>query len=323
MASLLLDPFFVLVDSNNNPVNNGKVWVYDEGGSTPSNIYSDKGLSSALSNPVRTNSAGKLINGSNTRIGLYGAGGQNYKIRLETSAGAFIDELDAIIPYIASDGGLVPVEEGGTNAGTGPDALTELGAASASDLSALSTTVSDIENQVDGIGGDLGDMAAKDNVEYTDLATGFDDVCIQRVRTTSATKSSFSGATVPQDTTTPQITEGEQVFSESFTPQRSDSTIRVRAAVVAEYSLSREAMIMLFTSGSTNCIQTGHGYCFPSTPQTITLEHEFASPGTSAITISLRLGADSSTAPTLNGGNFSTVPISFMEIREVIDSPVS
>lgn len=323
MASLLLDPFFTVLDANGKPVNNAKVYVYDEGTTDAASIYSDKGTSTALSQPVRTNSAGKLINGSNARVGVYVDGGQNYKVTITTSADVAVDELDAIIPYSASDGGTLPIASGGTNASTAAAARTSLGAAAASDLSSLSTTVSALDSQVDGIGGDLGDMAAKDNVELTDLATGFEGVCIQRVRTTSATKSSLSGATVPQDSTTPQVTEGDQVFSQSFTPTRSDSIIRVRSAVTVEYSATRQSIYMLFTSGSTDCIQSGHRYCSANTPETLWVEHEFASPGTSAITISTRIGADSTTAPQINGPHFSTVPVSFLLIEEIIDTPVS
>lgn len=323
MASLLLDPFFILADSNNKPVNNGKIYVEDEGGGGSPGIYSDKALTTPLSQPVRTNSAGKPINGSNARVNIYVAGGQNYKVILKTSADVTIDESDVIIPYTASDGGVVPIASGGTNASSAAAALTSLGAASASDLSSLSTTVSALDSQVDGIGGDLGDMAAKDNVELTDLATGLEGLCIQRVRATSATKSTGSGATVPQDSTTPQVTEGEQVFSQSFTPTRSDSIIRVRSRITVEYSATRQAIYMLFTSDSTDCIQASHAECAANTTQSIEFEHEFASPGTSAITISTRIGADSTTAPQINGPHFSTVPVSFLLIEEIIDTPVS
>lgn len=323
MASLLLDPFAPVLDANGKPVNNAKVWVYDEGTTDPASIYSDKALSTALAQPVRTNSAGRLINGSNARVAIFVAGGQNYYVRKETSADALIDEIPVIIPYAASDGGFVPVENGGTNAGTKEDARTELEVASSASVSALATTVSALESQVDNIGGDLGDMAAKDNVELTDFATGLDGLCIQRVRATSATKSSLSGATVPQDTTTPQVTEGEQVFSQSFTPTRSDSTIRVRSKLTVEYAASRQAIYMLFTSGSTDCIQSDHGYFTANATDSLEFEHEFASPGTSAITISTRIGADSTTAPQINGPHFSTVPVSFLLIEEIIDTPVS
>lgn len=323
MASLLLDPFFTVLDANGKPVNNAKVYVYDEGTTDAASIYSDKTLSTALSQPVRTNSAGKLVNGSNTRVNIYVAGGQNYKVTIKTSADVAVDEIDSIIPYAASDGGTLPIVNGGTGASTDTGALSALGAASDSALSSLSTTVSELESQVDGIGGDLGDMAAKDNVELTDFATGLDGLCIQRVRATSATKSSLSGATVPQDTTTPQVTEGEQVFSQSFTPTRSDSIIRVRSRITVEYSATRQAIYMLFTSGSTDCIQSGHAECAANTTQSIEFEHEFASPGTSAITISTRIGADSTTAPQINGPHFSTVPVSFLLIEEIIDTPVS
>lgn len=323
MASLLLDPFAPVLDANGKPVNNAKVWVYDEGTTDPASIYSDKSLSTALSQPVRTNSAGRLINGSNARVAIFVAGGQNYYVRKETSGGSLIDEIPVIIPYTASDGGVVPIASGGTNASSAAAALTSLGAASASDLSSLSTTVSALDSQVDGIGGDLGDMAAKDNVELTDLATGLEGLCIQRVRSTSATKSSLSGATVPQDTTTPQVTEGEQVFSVSFTPLRSDSIIRARSKLTVEYAATRQAIYMMFTDGSTDCIQASHVYCTANTTETVVLEHEFASPGTSAITISTRIGADSTTAPQINGPHFSTVPVSFLLIEEIIDTPVS
>lgn len=322
MVSTLFQPGWRLTDANGKPVNNGKLYVYDAGTTDDASVYSDSALSAALPQPIRTDSGGLPITSGDVDTIAYVAGGANYKIVAKTSADVTLWTYDEWVP-LGLGAGTVAVAEGGTGATTAAGARTNLGAASASELSTLSTTVSGIDSELDSVGGSLGDVSALDLVTPAYLGDGLDDIVLQAVRSTSATKSTLSGATIPQDSSIPQSSEGEQIFSQSFTPTRSDSTIRVTSQVHVEYSAARQAMLCLFTSGSTDAIQTSHGYFTANTMDTITLEHEFASPGTSAITISIRLGADSTTAPQLNGPHFDSVPVSWMKIEEIIDTPLA
>lgn len=322
MAGILFPPGFRVVDANGKPASGAKLYVYEAGTTTQKATYQNVGLTVAHAFPIVCDSGGKPANSSGVAKLVYIAGGANIKVKATTSADVTLWEYDDYAIAV-SDNGTVAVNAGGTGATSAANARTNLGAASSSDLSSLSTTVSAIDSQIDDIGGSLGDLAGKDTVAYTNLASGFDHVCIQRVRVTDATRDAIAGATVPQDTTTPQNTEGSEVFSQSFTPLRSDSTIRVRCAFTLEYSVAREGIIMLFTSSSANCIQAATRSFIANQPNTHYLEHEFSSPGTSAITISIRVGSDSTTAPTRNGVNFSAVPISWLVIEEVIDTPVA
>jgi len=322
MAGILFPPGFRVVDANGKPASGAKLYVYEAGTTTEKATWQNAALNVAHQFPIVCDSGGKPANSGGTAKLVYIAGGANIKVKATTSADATLWEYDDYAIAV-SDNGTVAVAAGGTGSTTAGGALTNLGAASDADLDTLSTTVSAIDGQIDDIGGALGDLAGKDTVAYTDLATGFDAVCIQRVRTTTASKVALSGATVPQDSTTPQSSEGEEVFSQSFTPIRSDSTIRVRCAYTLEYAANRQGIIMLFTDASANCIQAAHRSFVSDQPNTHYLEHEFASPGTSAVTISVRVGADSTTAPTRNGPHFSTVPISWLVIEEVVDTPVA
>lgn len=135
MASLILPPGYQINNANGKPESGAKVTVYEAGTTTKLDIFSDNALTSALANPVSADSAGRLQN-------IYVAGTALFKIVVTTSADAAIFTSDDIPPYISSSTATLPVASGGTGSGTASGARTNLGAASATDVSTLSSTVS-------------------------------------------------------------------------------------------------------------------------------------------------------------------------------------
>lgn len=53
------------------PLVSGKVCLYAAGTTTPQSAYSDEALTVALPNPIRTNTAGRMVNGSGTETNVY------------------------------------------------------------------------------------------------------------------------------------------------------------------------------------------------------------------------------------------------------------
>lgn len=129
---------------------------YNTGGTTPRAIYSDTGLTTAITQPIvadsagifRTDGNGNAVNDIFLQSGLY-------KLRWETSAGAEILTWDNVDPGLATggSGGVLGVAEGGTGATTASGALANLGAAPQSGLDseigerqALDDRVEDLED---------------------------------------------------------------------------------------------------------------------------------------------------------------------------------
>ena len=102
---------------------------------------------------------------------------------------------------------------------------------------------------------------------------------------------------LPSDGTTPQSTEGDAIFSVSFTPQSASSKIYIRANVLVQNGGSGNASIALFRS--TSCLASNYT-TVNSQPTPLSIDFSENSPGTSAVTYSLR-GGGSTGAITLNG----------------------
>lgn len=137
MAVNGLQPFIKVIDSNGDPIVGAVLKVYEIGSTTNRAIYSDSGLTTPLTNPL---SGANASNASGDFPRFYMAAGV-YKLRAETSGGTLIWEYDNIDTGTAT-GGVLPIASGGTSATTAAAALAALGAASSSDVAALSTQIS-------------------------------------------------------------------------------------------------------------------------------------------------------------------------------------
>lgn len=129
-------PFIKVTDTNGKPIVGAILHVYEVGTTTNRAIWSDAALTVPMTNPI---SGANASNASGDFPVFYMAAGL-YKLRAETAATTLIWEKDNLDTGV-STGGVVPIASGGTSAITAPAALTALGAAAASDVTALAAQI--------------------------------------------------------------------------------------------------------------------------------------------------------------------------------------
>jgi hypothetical protein len=134
MATEIITSFQQICDANGDPVSGAKIYVYDPGTTTPQSLYSDTGLSVAVSNPIICNSAGRTTTDGGTTVGMVYKATGSYKIVVKTSADVTLYTLDNIDGRVPVGTGALAIANGGTGATTAATALSNLGGASASDL---------------------------------------------------------------------------------------------------------------------------------------------------------------------------------------------
>ena len=102
---------------------------------------------------------------------------------------------------------------------------------------------------------------------------------------------------IPDDNSIPQVTEGTEVISRSFTPLSASSTIRIRVSVFGGGSASNvKAAAAIFKDGAANAIAAcSQGAAGTAVTLAYSFEYTEASGSTAARTYSLRVGPDSGT----------------------------
>lgn len=336
MAVSIITSHLQQCDSNGVPLNAGTVTVYAAGTTTPLTLYSDDDLDSgdAITNPITLDSSGRH---AMTYIATAA-----YKLVVKNSSGTTIYTHDDIDPGVAVGSGALPVASGGTGGTTAAAARTNLSAASSTDMA---TAQSDISNLTTWTGfglttrsriasgttaqepaaGTVGvrfnsttgylrldNGSAWKNIPYAgqllpaDFATGEALICTQRTRTVS-TATTAVAAVIPNDTSIPQIGEGTEIFSVSFTPKSASSTLRFRLNLIVLGSSGGEAAIVaLFKDLTANAIAAKTTYTVTGNVFTIVFEWEQSSAAASAATYSVRAGVTAGTL-TLNGSSGMTL----------------
>lgn len=132
--SMFFAPRFQILDVAGRPVVGAQLLFFAAGTTTPITVYSDAALTVPLPQPVVDISSG-IFPAIYTPAGLY-------KARLLDSNDVLIWEQDNIDPAVSTSLGAVPIAQGGTGATTAATARANLGAASASALTALQVDVS-------------------------------------------------------------------------------------------------------------------------------------------------------------------------------------
>jgi hypothetical protein len=116
---------------------------------------------------------------------------------------------------------------------------------------------------------------------------------------------SLGNVQIPYDDTIPQITEGGEVMTLTITPQSASSKLMIEVLVNASPSLSGEKMVVsLFQDTTVDAIACVSEELYDSSYMVaIPLRHFMSSPGTSAVTFSVRAGRTDSSANsfTING----------------------
>lgn len=128
---------------------------------------------------------------------------------------------------------------------------------------------------------------------------------------------------IPADNTKPQITEGDEAFSISYTPKRSDSVVMIEAVISGSAGPGVNSTAAMFMAGQADCLIATR-----ITVQGLqTLRVEMPSWGTSSRTFSVRHGP-SSTGTSYIGSQIGSTPLydnatlSHMRVIERKDTPI-
>lgn len=111
-------------------------------------------------------------------------------------------------------------------------------------------------------------------------------------------------ALIPADNTIPQITEGFQVMSLAFIPKRANSKLKITVITIKGSSVATGIITALFRDSTANAI----GCVWQASPagyantNTNTLTVYIDALNTNLTTFAVRLGADSASTVTFNGG---------------------
>jgi hypothetical protein len=150
-----------------------------------------------------------------------------------------------------------------------------------------------------------------------DFATGTARVMIKRDRVTALSNASGNTQT-PNDNSAPQVGEGTEVFTASYTPANSASLIKVRCVLHVHCSQVAHIIAHLHKDGAADAVRSA-----PVMNDTancvrlIVLEYEISPGSISAITFALRAGPSSAATLTFNGSaTLGSTIQSFMEIQE-------
>jgi hypothetical protein len=309
MTAIFVPPRIRITNFQGMPVPGALVTFYDAGTTDLKEIYKDPGMTTPHTNPVVADAGGLL-----PVIYLTGS----YKTRATDAGGVLIyPEVDNLDTPLTSSGGVLGVAQGGTGGSTPEQARFNLGAAAQAAFDALSSTVGLIQSAINGLP-TFGALAAKSEVTPGDLSNDFAPVCIQRQVTLNAVRSSLSGI-IPQDNTAPLRNEGDTVFSVNFTPKKATTTIRVEV-VLHISGTTRLCVVALFNTIGANdpaIASVGHYAGHASITNPVVLNHEFASPGTSQMTLQVNAGANA--AYVLNGSSTAGLFNGTMASRLIIE----
>lgn len=287
MAAIFQIPYGTLLDVGGLIIPGGTVSFYNAGTTTPQTVYSNSSLSTPLSQPIAADSAGRLPT-------IYLTTGSFKVVISDASANVIktIDNVDSGLP--ASTGAIVAAIPAFFAATTTSAARSAIGAAAASDVTTNSSAISAIQAQITGVGGTLGALAGKSTLAYTDLGTGFGTVCIQDVLVASSSALITCAGTIPFDNTVPQISEGTQILSGSFTPKSGSSSLEIVCEITGSLSTSNDVGLAFFRDAIASAIDVKWMW---SAAHSISmrLSTRYASPGTSSYTFQARMGGATGT----------------------------
>lgn len=141
-------------------------------------------------------------------------------------------------------------------------------------------------------------------------------------KSTSTTNNSFStSSSIPIDDTPPQIGEGIEVLSTSFTPKLASSTIVVRAFCYVDHSTLGHIVGALFVTGISDALNAAEAHTDPGArPMCFSLAGVYTNANTSSKTFSLRFGTNTGTAyinRTMGGDFFGTSSRIVLEVEEI------
>jgi hypothetical protein len=293
------------------------IWFYDPGTLTAKDVFSDD----AKTVPIdQTNGIAADQAGIWPEIVLDGS---LYRVIVKDANGVTKQDVDNFDPGLAAGFGVtsvVGVAQGGTGASNAAAARTNIGAASSAALTVTQDTVTDhgelIATGLHEDGDRFGDLAKEDEVTHDQLASGFGSIMLQRVVVTTKQNSSTT-ASIPVDTSKPQISEGTQLYTQSFTPLSASSKIVIKVLIQAQGNANSQwAVFPLFKNSDADALACEAQWMSNNGGTVhISYEYEENSGSVASRTYSVRMGTNTGTlipdSPTFGG-----VQVSRMIIEE-------
>lgn len=135
---------------------------------------------------------------------------------------------------------------------------------------------------------------------------------------TTLTTGGTSTVIIPADDTIPQITEGDEFTSVTFTPKLSTSTVVFRIDTTMQSASSILLTLALFVDGAADAVAvTGSGS--GNSSQTTVLSFSFSPGSTDEITFMVRFGSSTATAANIgtNSTFYGAACTSTIEIKEI------
>lgn len=321
-----------ILSTNGVPSNGALVYVYEPGTTTKINLFTDSGLSSGAENPMVADSG---------FVPLRFMATQAYKLVVTTSAGGSLSYYngDNIDPGIPVGTGVLALVNGGTGGSTPTAARTNIEAAGSAEVADLAAEVAGLAGAIGstertGIATgttdqrpaspEFGDIRAnstltayeaytgaawkkfalEDAIDNTYFAANSIAFPLQRSRTTSTATTAIS-ASIPVDTSIPQIGEGTEIFSVSFTPRSASSVIVLDAKVRGSIPGGGTVVVAAFKDSDANAIAATYASSDAAAAASgvIHFRAEVSAASTSARTYSLRAGTSTGTFTLNNGSN--------------------
>lgn len=296
---------------------NSTIWFYDPGTLTPKDVYSDD----AKTTPIdQTNGIAADQAGIWPEIVLDGS---LYRVIIKDANGVTKQDVDNYDPGLAAGFGVtstVGIGQGGTGATNAAAARANLGAASSDALTLTQNTVTShsvlIATGLHEDGDRFGNLAKEDEVTHDLMAAGTGAFRLQRVVVTTKQNSSTT-ASIPVDTSKPQISEGTQLYTQSFTPLSASSKIVIKVLVQAQGSANSQwAVFPLFKNTDADALAC-EAQWMSDNGGTVSVKYEYEenSGSVASRTYSVRMGTNTGTL-TPDSPTFGGVQVSRMIIEE-------
>lgn len=144
---------------------------------------------------------------------------------------------------------------------------------------------------------------------------------VVQVGTATSSAVNTGSTVIPNDDTIPQITEGNEYMTISFTPKSATNILDITAFVYLSSSVTNNLIVALFQDATANALAVGELYQLTATaPMTIPVVYSGTAGTTSAITFRVRAGGASAGTTTFNGNagarNFGAVIKSYIRVIE-------
>lgn len=149
-------------------------------------------------------------------------------------------------------------------------------------------------DQVSSVGAGLGDLSSLDEVSRSELATGFGIIPLQQSEVAATTAQAASAGTIPYDDSIPQVSEGTEVLTGTFTPLSGASQLEIRVELQVSSDSTAEVTAALFVDGGADAVAAAAiDVRTAAAAVRLNFTHWMASPGTAAITLAVRAGGNS------------------------------